>query len=127
MFPKENGAPALRPQGPDRTKLNAAKSIELSPASQAESRPSAAVFETASAVSMDEGAIHVSMAWHYCESALLYANIGDARGYLYAISSLVASAIRAGDEAVQLRKIRADFRSAEAERGSAAAQQEGAP
>jgi hypothetical protein len=75
---------------------------------------------------MDEGAVHVSLAWHYCQSALLYAQIGDARGFLYAVNSLVTSAILAGDEAVQLRKIRADFRVAEAERASAARQGEAA-
>jgi hypothetical protein len=64
------------------------------------------------------------MAMHYGESALLYERINDPHGFLYALDSLVAHVALAGAEGVELRRLREEFRSAEAERASLARQAE---
>jgi hypothetical protein len=43
-----------------------------------------------------------------------YAELGDARGFLYSLDQVVKQAIRAGAEGVELRKIRKDMREARA-------------
>jgi len=107
MFPKENGAPAVATQDiPDRTKLNTANPIELSPASQAESRPSAAVFEALCWSSREEIGALLSEIAARAETGCIYVGLGDERGLRYTADNIVSLAVRMGDEALQLRRLR---------------------
>jgi len=117
MFPKENGAPAVATQDiPDRTKLNTANPIELSPASQAESRPSAAVFEALCWSSREEIGALLSEIAARAETGCIYVGLGDERGLRYTADNIVSLAVRMGDEALQLRRLRSEARAAEADR-----------
>jgi len=77
---KRKRAPAVATQDiPDRTKLNTANPIELSPASQAESRPSAAVFEALCWSSREEIGALLSEIAARAETGCIYVGLGDER------------------------------------------------
>ena len=90
---------------------------------QAESRPSAAVFELLCETQVDEILALCSELASHAEIACGYASIRNERGLNYAVNCIVQLAIRAGDENLMLRCKRAEARAAEADRR----QCEGAP
>jgi hypothetical protein len=97
---------------------------KLFPKSQAENHLSSHGTDLLCAISCEEiGALLSELAYH-AEAGCIYANVGDERGLRYAVNSVVNLAVRAGDEALQLRRLRSEAIAAGAERLSAIRQSE---
>jgi hypothetical protein len=126
MVPTNERPPSAN-GGPSETLFLAGDAFENAPKArveQAQNRNPKAVFKTQCDTAMGEAATMIAMAIHYGESALLYERINDPRGFLYALDSLVAHVALAGAEGIELRRLREEFRAAEAERASLARQAE---
>jgi hypothetical protein len=125
---KENPAARGALAGPDKMSFpGGSDNKNITPKAhveQAQKRNPMAVFKVQRDTAMGEAAILIAIAIHYAESALLYERINDPRGFLYALDSLVAHIALAGAEGIELRRLREEFRAAEAERASLARQAE---
>jgi hypothetical protein len=73
---------------------------------------SRAIREATIASILDESAYLLGGLTVHASIAQQYAELGDARGFLYSLDRVVEQAIRTGAEGIELRKIRKEMREA---------------